>query len=85
MAAHEPPVLVMVDTDTSMVFATVCKRNGADPNIMEKRMEDIQVLVRRQKVGAQTDRWGTDRSCSRATKRIQSRPSSASLQLGDQT
>ena len=41
MAAHESPVLVMMDTETSMVFARVCKRKGADPDISATHMEDI--------------------------------------------
>ena len=31
---HESPVLIMVDTETGMVFAHVCKRKG-DPDILE--------------------------------------------------
>ena len=34
-----------------MVFASVCKRKGADPDILETLMEDTEVL-------AQTDRVG---------------------------
>ena len=48
MGANESPVLVMVDTETSMVFAHVCKRTGAGPDILETLMEDIDVLGHRQ-------------------------------------
>ena len=48
MAAHESPVLVMVDTETCKVFAHVCKAKGADPDILEALMEDIEVLCQRQ-------------------------------------
>ena len=48
MAAHESPVLMMVDTETSMVFAHVCKRKGADPDIVKTLMEDIEELGHRQ-------------------------------------
>ena len=57
MAAHEPPVLVMADTETSVVFAHACKRKGADP----QHLGDA---------GEKTSRcWTTGRSFSRATKR----------------
>ena len=42
MAAHESLVFVMVDT--SMVFAHVCKRKGADADMLGTLMEDIEVL-----------------------------------------
>ena len=38
----------MVGIATSMVFAHFCKRKGADPDIVETEMEDIEVLGRRQ-------------------------------------
>ena len=40
---HGSPVLIMVDTETGMVFADVCKRKGADP-----MMKNIEVLGHRQ-------------------------------------
>ena len=43
MAANESRVLLMVDTETSMVFAHVCKRKGADPHIFEALVLDIEV------------------------------------------
>ena len=48
MADHESPVLVIVYTETGMVFANVCKRKGADPDILKTLMEDIEVLGQRQ-------------------------------------
>ena len=48
MATHESPVQVMVDTETSMVFAHVCKRKGAGPDFLETLMDDIEVLRHRQ-------------------------------------
>ena len=47
-AAADCSVLVCVDTETSMVFAHVCKRKGADPDILETLMKDIEVLGHRQ-------------------------------------
>ena len=46
-AANESPVLVMVDTDTGMVFAHVVKRKGADPEVLEMILADIEVLGHR--------------------------------------
>ena len=48
MAAHKSPVLVMADTETSVVFAHACKRKGADPSILETPVKDIEVLDHRQ-------------------------------------
>ena len=39
---------VLVVVERSMVFAHVCKRKGADPDILETLMEDIEVLGHRQ-------------------------------------
>ena len=50
MAAHEPLVLVVVDTETIMVFAHVCKRKEADPDILETLMEDVEALGHKQVV-----------------------------------
>ena len=43
----------MVDTETSMVFAHVCKRKGGDPDIFATLVEDIEVLGHRQIVRVQ--------------------------------
>ena len=68
MAAHESVVLVMVDTRTSVVFAHVFQRNGADPDIVETLME----------VGPQTDRV-QERHRESSPRRFRE-----SLQLADQ-
>ena len=47
MAAHQTPVLLMVDTETSMVFPHACERKGADSDTVESLMEDIKVLGHR--------------------------------------
>ena len=47
MAAHQSRVLLMVDTETSMVFPHACERKGADSDTVESLMEDIKVLGRR--------------------------------------
>ena len=44
----ESPVLVMVDTYTGMVFAHVVKRKGADPDVIEMVISDLEVLGHRQ-------------------------------------
>ena len=66
-------MLVMVDIEANMVFAHVCKRKGADPDILETMMEDIEVSGHR-----------TGHRKTRATKRIQSKQFNKTLQLGDQ-
>ena len=44
---------MMVDPETSMVFAHVCQRKGADPDNLATLMEDIEVLGHRQIVRVQ--------------------------------
>ena len=46
MAAHESPVLVAVDTETSVLFLHARKRKGADTDILEMLTENIEVLGR---------------------------------------
>ena len=61
MADFGSPVLVRVDTETSMVFAHVCKRNGADPDILETLMEDIERP-------RESSQGSSERACSSATR-----------------
>ena len=48
VASHESPPPVMVDTETSTVFDHACRRKGADPDILDKLIEDIEVLGHKQ-------------------------------------
>ena len=50
MAANESPMLVTVDAETSMAFAHVWKREGADPDVPHTLVEEIEVSGHRQRV-----------------------------------
>ena len=47
-AANESPVVVIVDFETDMVFAHVCRKKGSDADVLETMMADIEVLGHRQ-------------------------------------
>ena len=53
MAALDSLVLVVVDTETSTVFAHACKMKGADADILDTLMEDIERVQERPRDSSQ--------------------------------